>query len=402
MGVVMTDVMNMSSLHRDSRGRSPNWFCAYTDASGRRHFKSTKQTDRKRAKAICEGWQRAVDFARQGTLTQVQVVKVVNEIYEQTNQEPLRTPDIQSFFRDWIESKKLTTAPGTARRYRDVVEVFLAALGDKAKRNLAGLAPREIAAFRDAYVKEGKANKTANMAVKTLRIALNVARRQGLILSNPAEAVDMLPENSTSRDTFTREQVGDLLQVADPEWRGMILLGAYHGLRLMDAARLTWANVDMERRTVCFYPQKDRRTAKRKPLEIPMHPDVEEYLLALPLHSNKPDAPIFPTLSKKNGTGANGLSQTFIKLMVKAGIRREPGVGNVKGKGRQVFSLSFHSFRHTAISAMANAGVSKERRMKLSGHKSNVHERYTHHDLEALRKDVESVPSFVTRTDTQQ
>ena len=47
---------------------------------------------------------------------------------------------------------------------------------------------------------------------------------------------------------------------------------------------------------------------------------------------------------------------------------------------------------------MANAGVSKERRIKLSGHKSNVHERYTHHDLEALRQDVERVPSFVKQT----
>ena len=77
------------------------------------------------------------------------------------------------------------------------------------------------------------------------------------------------------------------------------------------------------------------------------------------------------------------------------------GTQKVNGKGRQVFSLSFHSFRHTAISEMANSGVSKERRMKLSGHKSNVHERYTHHEIESLRKDVESVPSYVKPTDNQ-
>ena len=62
---------------------------------------------------------------------------------------------------------------------------------------------------------------------------------------------------------------------------------------------------------------------------------------------------------------------------------------------RRVFNLGFHSFRHTAISELANAGVAKERRMKLSGHKSNVHERYTHHELETLRGDVEKVRSFV-------
>jgi integrase len=391
----------MASLHRDARGKSPFWYCAYTDSNGIRRFKSTKEAKRKSAESVCAGWQRAADLARRGTLSQVQALKVVSEIYEAVNQEPLNSADIATFLRDWVESKKLTAAPSTARRYGDVIEAFLTHLGDKTKRNLAGLVPREIAAFRDACVKTGKANKTANMAVKTLRIALNVARKQGMILSNPAEAVDMLPENSASRETFTREQVADLLAVADSEWRGMILLGACHGLRLMDAARLSWANVDMERRTLCFHPQKDRKNANRKPLEIPLHPDVEDYLLALPLRSNRPDAPVFSTLSQKKGTGANGLSATFTKLIEKAGIKREAGVAKVSGKGRQVFTLSFHSFRHTAISEMANAGVSKERRMKLSGHKSNVHERYTHHDLEALRKDVESVPSFVKPADKQ-
>jgi integrase len=388
----------MASLHRDPRGKSPFWYCAYTDSNGIRRFKSTKESKRKRAEAVALGWQRAADLARRGTLSQVQALKVVSEIYETVNQEPLNSADTQSFFREWAASKKLTSAKGTARRYGDVIEAFLMHLGDKVRRNLAGLVPRDIAAFRDACVKSGKANKTANMAVKTLRIALNVARKQGMILSNPAEAVDMLPENPATRDTFAREQIASLLTVADREWKGMILLGACHGLRLMDAARLTWTNVDMERRTLCFYPQKDRKNANRKPLEIPMHPDVEDYLLDLPLRCNRPDAPIFPALSRKRGTGSNGLSATFTKLIGTAGIKREPGVEKVSGKGRQVFSLSFHSFRHTAISAMANAGVAKERRMKLSGHKSNVHERYTHHELETLRKDVESVPSY-TKTD---
>ena len=65
-----------------------------------------------------------------------------------------------------------------------------------------------------------------------------------------------------------------------------------------------------------------------------------------------------------------------------------------EGKGRRFFELGFHSLRHTAISEQANRGVAKEIRMKLSGHKSAVHEQYTHHELEALRKQIEMVPSF--------
>jgi hypothetical protein len=195
----------MASLHRDPRGKSPFWYCAFTEGDGIRHFKSTKETNRKKAAVVCDGWQRAAELARKGLLTQVQALKIVSEIYERANQEPLNSADTGSFLGEWIESKKLVTAKSTARRYGDVIKAFLAHLADKSRRNLSALTPNDVASFRDLYVKTGKANKTANMAVKTLRIAFNTARRRGMILSNPAEAVEMLPESSVTRDVFTPE-----------------------------------------------------------------------------------------------------------------------------------------------------------------------------------------------------
>lgn len=134
----------MSSLHRDPRGKSPFWYCAFTDAHGVRRYKSTKQTKRKAAEAVCNGFQRAADLGRRGTLSQVQALKVVGEIYESVNQEPLNTSDTATFFREWKDSKKATTATSTARRYGDVVVAFLRFLGEKASRNLGGPdAPRD-------------------------------------------------------------------------------------------------------------------------------------------------------------------------------------------------------------------------------------------------------------------
>ena len=83
----------------------------------------------------------------------------------------------------------------------------------------------------------------------------------------------------------------------------------------------------------------------------------------------------------------------FKALMVKAGIKVAI-TAKAGEKGRARSSLSFHSLRHSFNSAMANAGVSQELRQLLTGHASKaINDRYTHTDLETLRKAVGSVPS---------
>ena len=383
----------MASLHKDPRGRSPFFYAAFTLSDGRRCFRSTKEQDRKKAAEVARQWEKAADLGRSGQLNEAQARKVLNDILESAGQGAMSSTSTQDFLTRWIESKETTKAAGTARRYKNTVERFLEQLGQRAMHPLASVAPRDIELLRDGEIKAGKSAKTANMAVKTLRIVFNVARRQGLLINSPADAVDFLAENSAERDTFTKAQLTMLMEKATPEWRGMILLGGQGGLRLCDAALLTWANVDFDRKLIRFQPQKSQGGKKRE-LETPLLPDVEKFLLSLPVKSHESDAPLFPTLSRKKGTGANGLSNTFTRLIAAAGIENTPAGAKAMGKGRTVYKLSFHSLRHTFISDMANAGISKELRMKIVGHSSNAHDRYTHiqaHTIHAALKDVPSL-----------
>src|SRR5438093_1082328 len=49
----------MASLHKDPRGKSPFFYCAFTLPDGRRTFRSTKLTDRKKAWEVCLQWEKA-------------------------------------------------------------------------------------------------------------------------------------------------------------------------------------------------------------------------------------------------------------------------------------------------------------------------------------------------------
>ena len=278
----------MASLRK--RPGSEKWVCCYTLPDGTRAQKSTGKTIRDKALAVCLEWEAAADRAREGNFTEAQARKVVSDISERAGLGPVEFSSAKKFLNDWIEGKEVTKAKATSVRYRHTIDTFLTFLEQRASNNIANIRPSDISAFRDKQVKDGKSHGTANMVVKTLRIALNTARRQGLILSNPADAVDLLPSERQNRTTFTREQITNLLNVANTEWQGMILLGVCHGLRLGDAVRLTWDNIDAERQSIKLKPQKttgdglsyDCRERSGKSIHI-QHQELEHARLAVAL-----------------------------------------------------------------------------------------------------------------------
>ena len=409
----------MASVYKHSRGRTPFWIAVYRDFDGRQRHRSTKKTVHHEAMAVCEKWQRQADKLRgenglqnkehlmesfitatqkaaSGQFTEAIARKMLNEILEAGGQAPMNLVSIEDYFSSWVSSKEISKAQGTSKRYRHTINEFLKFIGQRAKLNLASLTPRDIEGFRDSQLKDGKTATTANMVVKTLRIPLNLARRQGLILTNPAEAVDLLEADSAQRSIFSVEQIQNLLKHADREWQGMILMGMCCGLRIGAAARLTWASVDFERKVICHFPQKRSKRAKNIPVESVMLPDLENYLLSAPVRGRSVDISLFPVLAKAKPSGCNGLSARFQKLMHSAGIYAKPDDRKIKGKGRHFNDLTFHSLRHTCISTMANIGVSREIRMKLAGHTSDVHDRYTRIELETMRQALEKFPHLLT------
>ena len=62
---------------------------------------------------------------------------------------------------------------------------------------------------------------------------------------------------------------------------------------------------------------------------------------------------------------------------------------------RQLSRRTFHALRHSFTSALANAGVAPELRMKLTGHKSAaVHRGYSHHEMKTLAEAVAKMPGL--------
>ena len=178
-----------------------------------------------------------------------------------------------------------------------------------------------------------------------------------------------------------------LVESAQGDWRGAVLLGATTGLRLGDVANLCWESVDLEAGLLRIETQKTGRV-----VVLPMHPDFANWLSGRPRGIGK--APVFPELAGKRIAGRRGLSAQFRDIVEAAGINGRIVMRD--GKGRSTNSKTFHGLRHAFISRLANAGVAPEIRQRLAGHCSaEAHKLYTHHrDRELLRGAVAKLPSL--------
>jgi integrase len=376
----------MASLHKDPRGKSPYWYVAFSLADGRRAFRSTRQTDRRRAAEVARTIERASRAARCNELTESHVRKWMDELLESTGQSPARNITVRSFALDWLAGKRLTVSPAVARRYERALELFLGELGVRADKPLGGVTPADIAAYRDARLVEHVAGGTLGHYIKSVRSMFTAARRQCLVLTNPAEAIELPRNRAHERVTFSVAELRALLVQASPEWATLTLLGWFTGGRLSDLARLDWDAIDLAAGTIAF---RQGKTGSR--VIVPIHPELGEHLCQI---ASDRGGPLCPTLASMPSTGRDGLSQQFIKLMYQAGI--DPQI--VKTSKHALPLKSFHSLRHSFASALANCGVPSDLRMKLTGHKSaKVHFGYTHHELKTLRGAIESLPRLTER-----
>ena len=375
----------MASVHK--RPRSPYWHASYLGPDGRWILRSTKQGNRQAALAVAMEYERAAKLARRGDLTEAQAREVLKDIMKRADMgETLQGVTIKKHFQDWLESKRARKSKSTGERYGVAVDDFLETLGKRATKPLTSLTAADVERFLNHRIAKKLAPATLILDVKIIGGALNAARRQGLIPTNPAEAVELPEAVGMERGTFTPAEVKLLVDTAEGEWKLLIMLAYFTGARLSDCCRMQWEGVDLTGETLTYTQSK---TGAK--VTVPLHPDLLARLNKL-AGTDKPDVFIMPLLAAQRTSGRRGLSETFKKIMRKAGVDSQ----TVKGKGNQMFSKrSFHALRHSFTSALANENVSSELRMKLTGHSTEgEHKKYTHHEMDNLRAAVKKIPSL--------
>ncbi|MFM8471820.1 MAG: tyrosine-type recombinase/integrase, partial [Limisphaerales bacterium] len=312
-------------------------------------LRSTKQTARAPALAVALELERAAKLAKRGELVEAQARDILADIMKRADtRETLRTLSIESHLRQWLATKEARKSAGTAERYGCVVNGFLASLGKRADKPLTALVAKDVDGFLNARLKQSVSPSTACLDVRILRTALNKARRDGLIATNPAEAVELPDVESVERGTFTQPEVRMLVDTARGEWKTLILLAYFTGARLGDCCRVAWEGVDLAGGSLTYTQGKTGHK-----LTVPLHPDLLAHLEAL-AGTDAAEPFVMPGMANLKTGGRHGLSEGFKRIMRKAGLDLQ----TVQGAGvRMLSKRTFHALRHSFTSALANAGV---------------------------------------------
>lgn len=385
----------MASIWRHPK--SQYWTACFRDHQGRQRRISTKETNRTKARKIADGFEAAARSKR----TKAHIKAMIEALQAELGGSSVpsaQAPSFAAFAQEWLSTKRPSVAPRTFGFYREGVAKLVSFLGPKADAPIDELTKAALVAYRN--MRAAKVSPSSvNADLRVVRMLLLAARRDGLIQENPAEFVESVRSRgngapASERRAFTIPELRCILDVADPEWRSMILFGVYTGQRLSDIASLSWANIDLLKGELRLQTQKTGRL-----MVLPLAPPLVRHLESIPC-SDDVRAPLHPraaALLARNGRSA-ALSNQFGDLLADAGLRprlSRRGGGEGRNARRLKSELSFHSLRRTATTLLHEAGVPQQVVQAMIGHDSTeVHQLYVAIGSEALRKAADSYPEL--------
>ena len=340
---------------------------------------------------ICLQYEAAAKQAKEERLTMKRARDVLSSIYASVHGDQLPSDLAGEYFEQWLQRKESELSESSFPEYKKIMEQFLGFIGLRKDKPLDTITKAIISDFRDDMLKRVSA-ATVKKYITILRAAFNDAVSEGRMRENPAATVKLKQRKSTERMPFPPETVDRLLASANAEWRGMILVGFYTGIRLGDIASMTWDNIDLPSGELRFSAQKTGRD-----MVIPIATPLLKYLTALP--SMDTGGPLFPDCCETySRAGASTLSNQFRRIMADAKLIEKPS-HEKRGEGRNVKrktnKWSFHCLRHSLVSGLKMAGVGDSIAKEIAGHESDEISRvYSHSNIQKLREAVNLLPAL--------
>ena len=312
---------------------------------------STKVRDKKTAEKIYHSILGEIALG-EGTVLPPPEEKTLGELFDRYLSEHSQPNKSQkSFIRD----------KGILTRFRNMI-------GDGT--HLSSLTGNRIAQWKQERRQDKPSPATLNKELILLSHVFHLGSVWGWCDTNPCTRIPREKVRNTRERWLSNEEEETLLAVCAPWLQKIVLFAVNTGFRRGEFLDLTWDQIDLSRKTVTFWTQKNGQRDT-----LPLNNTALGILQEIKAHRSWKGQRVFLT---STGTPINprNLSHSFERAVRKSGI--DP--------------VRFHDLRPTFATRLVHAGVDLYTVQRLGRWRTvSIVMRYAHHDVESLRSSMEAV-----------
>jgi len=247
------------------------WNLQWTDSNNRNHCKtigSVKKTSKRQAEKI-------------------RTMKEVELTNHPGRRNSSKAPLLRDYLETYLRNRKNELAPGTYQLHEQTKRYLLGHFGDC--RRLDNIQRPDARAFKaalaDGSLTHVNTRNTQPMKEATVHLHIRNARTMfahalvdDIIPYNPFDKIAGAAPVPKAWHEVTDDEMERLLSMARPEWKLLLGLCRYAGLRRGEALNLRWENIDWERSRLTVIASDEWQPKDKQCRVVPIAPQLREIL----------------------------------------------------------------------------------------------------------------------------
>lgn len=302
--------------------------------------------------------------------------EIRKKFQEEINSDNIDNEDILfiDYMKKWLKMISSSVEPTTLNGYQGVINGRMTDYFKNTKITLQNIKPKHIQEFYQYLLDEGLCGNTVKHYHANIRKALQYAMKTDIILSNPADKVDLPKIEEYKPKFYTSDEVKTLLnEVIGTKLEIPVMIDCFYGFRRSEVIGLKWSAVDFENDTITIDHTitqsngkliiRDKTKTKSSKRTLPLEPIVKSFLIELKEKQEKNRELCGDSYNKDyleyicvdncgNIIRPDYVTETFLKLL----------------KRKNLKIIRFHDLRHTCASILLKNGANMKEIQAWLGH----------------------------------
>lgn len=309
-------------------------------------------------------------------LAQAKLEEIRKQFQEEINSDHIDNEEILfiDYMKKWLKMIKASVEETTYNGYKGVVNGRMTDYFQNKNITLQNIKPKHIQDFYQYLLDEGLSGNTVKHYHANIRKALQHAMKIDIILSNPADKVDLPKIEEYKPKFYTSDEVKTLLnEVIGTKLEIPVMIDCFYGFRRSEVIGLKWSAIDFEKNTITINHTitqsngkliiRDKTKTRSSKRSLPLEPIVKSFLLELKEKQEKNKELCGDSYNQEyleyicvdncgNLIRPDYVTETFLKLL----------------KKKKLKIIRFHDLRHTCASILLKNGANMKEIQAWLGH----------------------------------